>query len=354
MCDITGVSSDARAPRILKVGTDFSGMEMPLMALDKLGVAYEHRFSSDSAKHCRTYIEAATQPGICYATVCGRTERTMPYVDTYVFSPPCQPYSKAGKGAGVADPSRGQLVKHSLKYMKVQKPRLAIMEQVATIMDRHPKMFKKITHTMQKIGYKVFWKRINTSQWGVPQNRERVYVVAIKKSSYKREFKWPKTVPLTYTVEKMIVPQLGDDNTRLPSKMSDPRARVMVKRAYMKCKKKNINPKSQFVTVDVDCSEKFASHGTSIHPCLTATRDRTSGWWWSLVGRRAALAELCQIQGVQMKDLPSATSVTAREMGHMLGNSMSLNVIERVLGASLWSAGLIAARPKDRWCDKHA
>ena len=87
MCDITGVSSDARAPRILKVGTDFSGMEMPLMALDKLGVAYEHRFSSDSARHCRTYIEAATQPGICYETVCGRNERKMPYVDTYVFSP---------------------------------------------------------------------------------------------------------------------------------------------------------------------------------------------------------------------------------------------------------------------------
>ena len=90
---------------------------MSLIALDKLGVTYEHRFSSDSAKHCRKYIEVATKPGICYETVCGRNERKMPYVDTYVFSPPCQPFSKAGKGAGPADQSRGQLVKLSLKFM---------------------------------------------------------------------------------------------------------------------------------------------------------------------------------------------------------------------------------------------
>jgi DNA-cytosine methyltransferase len=350
---MTAEHSDTRAPRVLKIGTDFSGMEMPLVALDKLGVHYAHRFSSDSAQHCRKYIESATRPGICYKTVIGRNETEMPYVDTYVFSPPCQPYSKAGKGAGASDTSRGDLVKHSLKFMKVQKPRLAVMEQVATIIDRHPKTFKKITSAMKKMGYRVFWKRINTSRWGVPQNRERVYVVAIKKSSYKREFKWPKDVPLTYTVKDMIVPQLGDDKTRLPSKTSEGRARGMVKRAYLKCKANKVNPKSTFVSVDVDCSHKFACMGTSIHPCLTATRAQSSGWWWSLVGRRAELAELCQIQGVQMTDLPKArTAVSKRAMGHMLGNSMSLNVIERVLGASLWSAGLVAAQPKDRWCRK--
>ena len=207
-----------------------------------------------------------------------------------------------------------------------------------------------LAEAMVKMGYRVFWKKINTAHWGVPQNRERVYVVAIKKSSYKREFTWPKAVPLCYTVEDMIVPQLGDTSNRLPSKTSEPRARSLVKLAYLKCKNKKINMKSRFVAVDVDCSKNFATMGTSIHPCLTATRGRSFGWWWSLVGRRASLAELCQLQGVRMLDLPHAGKVTEREMGHMLGNSMSLNVIERVVGASLWSAGLVSMQPQDRWC----
>lgn len=142
----TGSHDAVRAPRVLKVGTDFSGMEMPIVALQKLGVPFEHRFSSDNAKHCRTYIEAATHPGIFYETVCGRKTSDMPYVDAYFFSPPCQPFSNAGKRQGESDTrARGQLVKHGLRFMKAQRPRLAIMEQVASIIRRFPKTFKKIT-----------------------------------------------------------------------------------------------------------------------------------------------------------------------------------------------------------------
>ena len=146
----TGINDGVRAPRVLKVGTDFSGMEMPIVALHKLGVAFDHRFSSDVAKHCRTYIEATSHPGVCYTTVCGRNASEMPYVDAYFFSPPCQPFSKAGKGQGEADTrARGQLVKHSLRFMKKQKPRLAVMEQVAAIIDRFPKTFTKVTQAFK-------------------------------------------------------------------------------------------------------------------------------------------------------------------------------------------------------------
>ena len=85
-----------------------------------------------------------------------------------------------------------------------------------------------LAEAMVKLGYNVFWQKINTSHWGVPQNHEQVYVVAIKKTSCKREFTWPTAVPLCYTVEDMIVPQLGDDNNRLPNKTSEPRATSLV------------------------------------------------------------------------------------------------------------------------------
>eukprot|EP00959_Pyramimonas_sp_CCMP1952_P078269 1635975-Pyramimonas_sp.AAC.1 len=67
-----------RVPRVVKVGTDFSGMEMPLIALQKNGIKYKHRFACDVAAHCQDYIREMTQPGVLYESVVGRDVSSMP------------------------------------------------------------------------------------------------------------------------------------------------------------------------------------------------------------------------------------------------------------------------------------
>ena len=122
----------SRVPRILRVGTDFSGMDTPLTALSHIlaggSPRVRHVFSSDSTNGCRKYIRlihpACEQ---LYEDVVDRDPKTTTAVDLYCWGPPCQSFSIAGKNLGIRD-ERGQLPKYSLKYIKAHKPRLTIME----------------------------------------------------------------------------------------------------------------------------------------------------------------------------------------------------------------------------------
>ena len=84
---------------------------------------------------------------------------------------------------------------------------------------------------------------------------------------------------------------------------------------------------------------------------MTATRAKTRGWWVSVRGRRITLKELCRFQGLVSVDIPDwqQAGISENDLCHMLGNSMSLNVCERVLCAALWSAGLTSRKLADPW-----
>ena len=85
-------------------------------------------------------------------------------------------------------------------------------------------------------------------------------------------------------------------------------------------------------------------------PCLTERRSASFGIWISSRGRRIQLDELFRLQGIDSRDVDwEGAGVWRSQMGSMLGNAMSLNVCERVLGNLLWSAGLVRMRPVDRW-----
>ena len=69
------------------------------------------------------------------------------------------------------------------------------------------------------------------------------------------------------------------------------------------------------------------------------------------------LQEFFRFQGfddADVKDLPKKAGISDRAMAHMLGNGLSLNVAERVIGAGLWAAGLVAKKPNDRWAPSSA
>eukprot|EP00959_Pyramimonas_sp_CCMP1952_P035109 735032-Pyramimonas_sp.AAC.1 len=104
--------------------------------------------------------------------------------------------------------------------MKKKRPRLAIMENVSTLAGAHKKTLVKIQVSMKNMGYKTFTNVVNTSQYGVPQNRKRIYLVAIREDSIKRGFKWPMNVGLKYKAKDVVIKGSGDDSKRLPEKGS--------------------------------------------------------------------------------------------------------------------------------------
>lgn len=335
----------------IRLGTDFSGMDMPARALMRLGVQFIHAFASDTAKHCREYMRGVSRPRHIFHDVCNRDVRSVPKTDLYVWGAPCQPFSSAGKGRGERDPHRGDLAKHALRYIHTHRPTVTVMENVQGLVSRHKGTFLKIVKALATMDYTVNWSIVNTQDHGIPQHRQRLWLVAIATDKIARPFSWPASVGIKLTAESLLVPLLETESPmHLPDKVTQLRARSLVKVAYKKLLKKGINPKVRTVFTDIGCSQKYATHSVDRMQCVTASRASGAGWWVSSRGRALNLVELFHFQGV-IDDIPDwkALNISDRRMAHMLGNSMSLNVCERVLRAALLSAGLIGNTIKDPW-----
>ena len=95
----------ARECRPIRLGTDFSGLETPSLALSaiepKMNINLE--FICEEDPHLRAFAKAAHRPSVVYDDVLSRDIGAMPNVDLYIAGPPCQAFSQAGQRSGLAD-----------------------------------------------------------------------------------------------------------------------------------------------------------------------------------------------------------------------------------------------------------
>lgn len=95
---------------------------------------------------------------------------------------PCQPFSISGKMEGTTDP-RGKLFYEIVRIAKYHKPRIMLLENVKNILTIDKgNVIKTIEKELDEIGYKLHKFLLNASFFGIPQSRERVYFVALKKN----------------------------------------------------------------------------------------------------------------------------------------------------------------------------
>lgn len=108
--------------------------------------------------------------------------KSLPEFDVLLAGFPCQPFSMIGKRDGLDDP-RGQLFNEVVKFLNVRRPRAFVLENVKNLLKHGGgKTYKFIKSTLEKAGkgYTVFEDVLNSKNFGVPQNRERIYIVGIK------------------------------------------------------------------------------------------------------------------------------------------------------------------------------
>ena len=130
---------------------------------------------------------------------------------------PCQPFSIAGKRMGFSD-SRGTMFFEVARILKYTKPKIAFLENVSGIVSHDSgRTLKVIKNTLEEIGYVVNYKVMNAKDYGIPQNRNRWYCVAIRKDIYNKEFKFPNKKSLKFTVDQIIDPKVkgGYDSTEI-------------------------------------------------------------------------------------------------------------------------------------------
>lgn len=109
--------------------------------------------------------------------------------DLLCYSPPCQSFSKSGKLLGLDD-VRGTLFYDAVKVIQAKKPKYCVMENVANLPRKFSVDFQTMCDVLELLGYNNYWQIINAKDF-IPQNRERVYLVSIRKDIDDYKFKFP-------------------------------------------------------------------------------------------------------------------------------------------------------------------
>lgn len=147
-------------------------------------------------------------------------------VDYIVGGPPCQSFSAAGRRAGGVKgtkDARGELFQYYCKYVKHFQPKAFVFENVRGILSANKGQdFPLILEAFEKVGYTLFWKVLNAADFGVPQSRERVFLVGIRKD-LGVEFRFPLPTHGPDSLEKKpyntvgaIISPLQDENEIVP------------------------------------------------------------------------------------------------------------------------------------------
>lgn len=118
-------------------------------------------------------------------------EKELPDCDIVCYSPPCQAFSLAGKQLGFED-KRGVLFFDALRIIKEKKPKYALMENVKGLTQKKFNAeFKEMLLELEEAGYKNYWRVLNAKDYGIPQNRERVFVISVREDILK-DFSFPE------------------------------------------------------------------------------------------------------------------------------------------------------------------
>lgn len=159
----------------------FAGYGGASFSLKRLGIDFEYVGYSEIDKFaCQCYEQ--NHKGKAIGDCTKINPWSLDYFDLLTAGFPCQAFSMAGKGLGELD-TKGTLFHEIIRIAEIKKPRWMLLENVKGLTTKkHKKTFEKILSELERIGYNVDWKVLNSKKYGMPQNRERVFFVCFRDS----------------------------------------------------------------------------------------------------------------------------------------------------------------------------
>ena len=259
---------------------------------------------------------------------------------------PCQPFSYSGRNEGFKDKTRGTLFFDILRILENKKPKMFLLENVKGLKSHNKgKTLRTIVDSLENLGYKLYWKILKSTDFGLPQKRERWYCVG---SLENIDFQFPIKTKTTSTLREIIDPEEESDVLRLTN--------FEMKR--IKYHFKNVTENNQRVEHDSSKYEphtKKGKHGvfsfqkddgslrfhvgdrakTQIQEAFYCTLDsyaptiianRVPKLWD--IGRKLSVLEAQRLQGFPDKfQFP----VSDNQAYKQLGNSISVPVVELII-----------------------
>ena len=224
----------------VRVGTAFSGIGAPEMALQQLGVKHDIVFACDIDKPAKKSYFAnypITEDRWCEDINILDATKYKGQVDLFVAGVCCQPWSLAGKLKGLDD-ARGQLFYQFVRVICECAPKVWIFENVANILNHKTEVdgekilsWSILVNDMETefkkagLNYHLHWRVLDASDYGVPQHRERVFCIGFldETGEGKSDFLFPAPIKL----EKSVMDYLDDKTPGIRQLTARERIRLM-------------------------------------------------------------------------------------------------------------------------------
>ena len=184
----------------------FAGIGSQTQALTNIGIAHKVVAISEIDKYAIQSYEAMHGTANNLGDI--RKIEELPDADLWTYSFPCQDISVAGKGAGIKEGTRSGLLFEVERLLRVASekgtlPKYLLLENVKNLVSKKFKAdFDKWLDFLAELGYTNYWKVLNAKDYGIPQNRERVFCISIRGEH--KPFVFPEPKELTIRLRDMI------------------------------------------------------------------------------------------------------------------------------------------------------
>ena len=167
---------------MIKVFEAFSGIGTQRMALRNLDIEHEVVAIAEIDKYALASYDAIHGDCPNLGDISKIDPNTIPDHDLFTYSFPCQDISVAGKQKGFekGGKTRSGLLWECEKVIRAKRPRYLLMENVKNLVSKKFKPgFEEWLTALEEMGYTNYWQILNARDYGIPQNRERVFCVSI-------------------------------------------------------------------------------------------------------------------------------------------------------------------------------
>jgi DNA (cytosine-5)-methyltransferase 1 len=196
-----------KTKRKIRVATLFSGIGAVEQAFERLKIKHEIVFACDNNPFVRqSYIANYNVESVNYfediLNLDGKKFKDQ--IDLLVGGSPCQSFSSVGKRKGLDD-DRGNLVFEFIRIVKESSPNIFIFENVKGLLtvDKGETFKNIILPKFKKLGYTLFYETLNSKDFGIPQHRERLFVIGFKDK--RTDFEFPKPFDLKLKVKDLLL-----------------------------------------------------------------------------------------------------------------------------------------------------
>ncbi len=242
---------------------------------------------------------------------------------------PCQPFSISGKMKGFED-TRGTLIYYVFKLIELRQPKVVLLENVKHLVYHDKKRtLATIVKHLEELGYQVSKKLLNASDYGVPQNRERIILVCHKEKvfDFDKIQKQPKPVLRDFLESDGEFEFLDEPYTLLEDLRQQESGLVFAGYRNKKIRKAGVRPGTEHLSrVHKQPNRIYSSEGT--HPALPSQESSGRFWiWHEGAVRKLTIRECYRIMGFpeQFRFIYSKS-----ELYRQVGNSVCIPMIQAI------------------------